>query len=415
MEPLKAGDCEKQMSSACRYAVSTLGKIIKNGRLTLDAGNGVSITLGKEHPEYPDVTITAPTRIHLMLMASMPDPYFLNGYVHGWWEVRDGELEDVLRLLSLNLQTISVSIYRKIGEKIREGLLHLCFLMKQRVNLKRNRRFVSHHYDIGDDLYHRFLDPEHLLYSCAFFDDGITALDAAQNRKLEVTMRRLDVPDNARVLDIGCGWGGVTRYIGRHIPAAHIAGITLSQNQYDYAERARLALPEELSARLRYELCDYREHRPQKTYDRIVSIGMFEHVGFFQYDAYFSAVARLLNTEGRAVIHTIVRPEPGRCSIWVDHNIFPGGYIPSIAETQRAIEKNRLLVENIHCHAGLNYRKTLLAWRENYRKAREQLPADKYDAQFHRMWEMYFASSIYTFDADLDAYQVAQFVLRKRR
>ena len=130
---------------------------------------------------------------------------------------------------------------------------------------------------------------------------------------------------------------------------------------------------------------------------------------------YFSTVARLLKPGGRAVIHTIVRPKAGRCNLWIDRNIFPGGYIPSIAETQAAIEANDLLVDNIYCHAGENYQKTLKAWRENYRDRRDQLPQEKYDERFHRMWEMYLASSIYTFDAELDAYQVAQFVLRKCR
>ena len=400
----------KGRSDASDFAARKLENIVKNGRLTLESGDGAPVTLGKEHPLYPSVTITVPKRVHMLKMLLLPDPYFLEGYVRGWWDARNGELEDVLLLLARNLRRMPAPFWRSIME----GALHLRFLMRQRANSKLGCRFVSHHYDIGDDLYHKFLDPAHLLYSCAFFDAGAVDLPAAQERKLRITLQRLNVPDGGRVLDIGCGWGGVTRYIARNVPNAHTVGITLSRNQYEYAEQARLGLPGEQAARLEYALHDYREHEPGLLYDRIVSIGMFEHVGLFRHRAYFAAVERLLRPGGRAVIHTIVRPQRGRCSTWIDRNIFPGGYIPSIADVQRALEAEDLLVENIHCHAGENYQKTLRAWRKNYRGTREQLPADKYDERFHRMWEMYFASSIYTFDAGLDAYQVAQFVLRKR-
>lgn len=384
-----------------------LDALVRHGLLTVKTDDGRELQFGDGDPNYPRATITPPRFGAFVLSLLFPDPFFLEGYVRRRWDLRDGEIEDLLLLLVRNVNRMPKSF----GRKMLDGVLYLRFLVRQYAGVKLDRRFVSHHYDIGNDLYSRFLDPEYMQYSCAFFEPG-DDLRAAQQRKMDLTLERLDVGDAGRVLDIGCGWGGLTRRIAELNQSAEIVGVTLSHNQQAHAEKMRLEAPDDKAKRLRYLLEDYREHKPAHAYDRIVSVGMFEHVGLFQYGAFFDALRRLLAPGGRALLHTIVRPAPGHCSVWIDRHIFPGGYIPAVSEVLKKIEKRGLRVEAMHCHAGENYQRTLCAWRENYRARRAELP-DKYDERFHRMWEMYFGACIQVFDALGDGNQVVQFVLHK--
>ena len=392
-----------------KIALAMMRRIIARGQLRIAIAGHGDISVG----EGGDTAgMTLPPLRTLSASLILPDPRFLDGYVNGEWECIGCEIEDLLYLLAVNLRLRP----RGIWQRLADAGIWLQFRLRQFSSVGTSKRRVSHHYDIGNDLYLGFLDKKTAQYTCAFFDENHADLDSAQENKMNLTLTRLGVADNMSVLDIGCGWGGLTREIVRRFPAANVAGITLSHNQIKHAEAERLSLPSADANRLHYELCDYRRYRKGESavYDRIVSIGMFEQVGLPQHDGFFRTARRLLKADGKLLLHTIARPLPGFCSPWVDRNIFPGGYIPSVSQILSAAEKAGFSVLQIFCHAGENYQKTLKAWRENYRRIRNDLPSEKYDERFHRIWEMYYAASIYTFDSRLDGYQVMQFLFCRR-
>lgn len=385
------------------------------GRLTFVSPGG-DLVFGDGDPAWPEAAMTLPSAPRLGLMAALPDPFFLDGHVRRWWELKAGELEDVMLTAGAAAGEARGGRAAAGWGKVREGLLRARFLARQVAASLGARGNVSRHYDIGDDLYFSFLDPVHRQYSCAFFRPG-DDLQAAQENKLAVTFERLRPPATGefRALDIGSGWGGLLRALARRFPGARAEGLTLSDNQWRFAREATKALPPEEAGRLEFHLRDYAGHCAERAgvYDRIVSVGMFEHVALFRRRGYFRAIARALAPGGRALVHSIVRPSPGPVGMWIDRNIFPGGCIPSLAEMLAAAEQSGLRVAEVFLHAGENYQRTIRAWRENYRAHRAALPAAKYPAEFHRMWEAYFAACAYVFDPRGDAYQVAQAALEK--
>ncbi|HET9902973.1 MAG TPA: cyclopropane-fatty-acyl-phospholipid synthase family protein [Xanthobacteraceae bacterium] len=255
---------------------------------------------------------------------------------------------------------------------------------------RRARRNVAHHYDLDGRLYALFLDADRQ-YSCAYFEHPGQSLDDAQLAKRRHLAAKLLVGRGQRVLDIGCGWGGLALYLAE-MCGAKVTGITLSQEQLAVA-RGR-AEEKGLSGAAEFALRDYRDVTGE--FDRIVSVGMFEHVGVGYYDAYFRAVAARLKPDGVALIHSIGRPEgPGITNPWIAKYIFPGGYIPALSEVLPAIEKAGLLVTDIEI-LRLHYAETLKAWRERFLAHREEVER-LYDARFVRMWEFYLAASEMSF------------------
>jgi cyclopropane-fatty-acyl-phospholipid synthase len=245
---------------------------------------------------------------------------------------------------------------------------------------------VAHHYDLSDQLYRLFLDDD-LQYSCAYFQDGGESLEEAQAKKKRHIAAKLRLEPGARVLDIGSGWGGLALELaGRH--GVEVDGVTLSQEQLGVAQSRAAAAG--LQDRVRFHLRDYRQEA--STYDRIVSVGMFEHVGAPHYVEFFHAVSRLLAPDGVAVIHAIGRKDPpGEADPWTDKYIFPGGYCPSLSEVIAAVERTGLWVTDVEI-LRLHYADTLRHWSERFQVERGRALA-LYDERFCRMWEFYLAAA----------------------
>jgi cyclopropane-fatty-acyl-phospholipid synthase len=253
----------------------------------------------------------------------------------------------------------------------------------------RARRNVAHHYDLDGRLYALFLDADRQ-YSCAYFDEPDLSLEEAQLAKKRHIAAKLLVGHNHRILDIGSGWGGLARYLNE-VTGASTVGITLSTEQLCYAEQQ---LAERPLSGVEYRLNDYRD--VEGRFDRIVSVGMFEHVGVGHYDTFFRRCAELLTDDGVMLLHSIGRSEgPSNTGPWIDKYIFPGGYSPALSEVLPAVERAGLLVNDIEI-LRLHYAETLKIWRERFLARRED--AERlYDARFVRMWEFYLAAAEMSF------------------
>ncbi len=261
------------------------------------------------------------------------------------------------------------------------------------VGQKAARANVAHHYDLDERLYRLFLDGD-MQYSCAYFEHPEMTLDQAQLAKKRLIAAKLLVRPGARVLDIGCGWGGMALYLAR-VCGADVTGITLSQEQHRVAtERAAAA---GLSDRVRFLLQDYREVRGR--FDNIVSVGMFEHVGLPQFPTFFRTVRRLLAPDGVALLHAMSQPTPAPYNQpFIDKYIFPGGYIPALSEVFPAVERSGLLVRDTEI-LSLHYAETTREWRRRFLANRERV-LELYDERFIRMWEFYLAGSESAFRHD---------------
>ena len=256
------------------------------------------------------------------------------------------------------------------------------------------RRNVAHHYDIGDSLYALFLDPE-WQYTCAYYATPELDLAGAQRSKRRHLAAKLLIEPQHSVLDIGSGWGGLALYLARVAGAREVLGVTLSQEQLARARsRAQAA---GLEGRVRFELQDYRA--VQRRYDRIVSVGMFEHVGLGFYDAFFRQARRLLAPEGVMLLHTIGSTGvPGPTNPWLVRHVFPGGHIPSLSDIVASVERSGLVVADVET-LGPHYAKTLRAWRTAF-MARRAEAERLFDARFCRLWEFYLALSEVAFRTD---------------
>ena len=270
---------------------------------------------------------------------------------------------------------------------------------------RRSKRNVAHHYDLDDRLYDLFLDP-HRQYSCAYWAPGITSLEAAQEAKLAHIAAKLDLKPGSQVLDIGCGWGGLARYLHK-VSGAQVTGITLSEEQLKYA-RAE-AVRQGLTG-ADYQLIDYRQMTGQ--FDRVVSVGMFEHVGLPHYQPFFDTVERLLATDGVALLHSIARADgPGATDPWTAKYIFPGGYSPALSQIVPAVERAWLWITDIEV-LRLHYAYTMKAWYDRC-AVQEDATTALYDARFYRMWMFYLAAAWCAFAND--GHMNVQVQMTKRR
>ena len=303
--------------------------------------------------------------------------------------IEDGTILDFLQLI------VAANRWEDKGEgrkALSKGKNKLVKLLK-RNSLKRARRNVAHHYDLKDELYELFLD-EDKQYSCAYFTDPNNSLEQAQADKKAHIAAKLALQPGQRVLDIGCGWGGMALYLHK-VAGVDVLGITLSEHQLKIArERAAAA---GVSEHVKFELIDYR--LLDEAFDRVVSVGMFEHVGLKHYEEFFAKCRELLKPDGVMLLHTIGKlgeaskgPDP-----FTEKYIFPGYYLPSLSDLTAATEKARLItsdVENLRLHYAL----TLRHWLERATKARAQIEA-MYDERFFRMWEFYLAGGIVMFES----------------
>ncbi len=329
---------------------------------------------------------TATIRLH---DAAVARELFLNprlklgeAFMDGRVTVEDGTVYDLLDLCGLNLMVAPPNLlsplYNGFGRAFRA--------VQQYNPLGRAQANVAHHYDLSKTLYDLFLDSDRQ-YSCAYFTAPDQSIDTAQAQKKRHLAAKLLLKPGQRVLDIGCGWGGLALYLAKECEV-EVTGLTLSTEQLQVARHRAAAAG--LSERVRFELLDYRQATGQ--YDRIVSVGMFEHVGVVHYPTFFRKLRELLATDGVALLHAIGRADgPGATNPWIRRYIFPGGYSPALSEVVPVVERTGLYITDIEV-LRLHYAETLKAWRTRFLANRERIRG-LYDERFCRMWEFYLAGS----------------------
>ena len=359
-----------------------LGQFVRRGSMTFTTASGAKFTCGDGTGRPVSVRfLTAGTELRILLN---PELALGEAYMDGTFVVEDGSIADALAIL-LD-QPEMVPRWAQLQWWLRYLARHV-----RQFNLRgRARDNVAHHYDLDGRLYSLFLDADKQ-YSCAYFETPDMSLDDAQLAKKRHLAAKLLIGRGARVLDIGSGWGGLGLYLAE-MSGADVTGITLSSEQLGVAN-ARAA-EKHLTRSAKFLLEDYRDIPGR--FDRIVSVGMFEHVGVGVYETYFRRCAELLSDDGVMVLHSIGRSTgPDVTSPWVTKYIFPGGYIPAVSEVIPAIEKAGLLICDIEI-LRLHYAKTLQAWRERFMARREEA-VRLYDERFARMWEFYLAASEMSF------------------
>jgi cyclopropane-fatty-acyl-phospholipid synthase len=357
-----------------------LEHIISVGTLRLfDAGGALHIFKGSPGPNVA-IRLHDPA-LHWKLVAR-PRLIFGEAYMDGTLTIEDGSLYDLIDLFTTNLEAMPEGILTRVLNGSASPLRRV----HQYNPLARAKQNVAHHYDLSDRLYELFLDKDRQ-YSCAYFHDSLEDLETAQLNKKRHIAAKLLIRPGQKVLDVGSGWGGLALFLASEC-GADVTGLTLSVEQHKVATRRAAAAG--LSDRVRFYLRDYREERGQ--YQRIVSVGMFEHVGVNHYNAFFSKLKSLLTPDGVALLHSIGRKD-GPCAThpWLRKYIFPGGYIPALSEILPVIERLRFWVTDIEI-LRLHYAETLRAWRGRFERNRERI-REIYDERFCRMWELYLIGS----------------------
>jgi cyclopropane-fatty-acyl-phospholipid synthase len=361
-----------------------LTHLFKRGRLRVTYPDGQIRAYGPGDGPEAAVTLHDPTLPRRIVIS--PEMAIGEGYMDGTVTF---EADDVYGFLSLAIMNIAAQGQPWFRRPL-EGVRRLTRRLDQFNPVTRSRSNVAHHYDLSGELYDLFLD-EDRNYSCAYFARPDMTLEEAQAAKKAHIARKLLIKPGMRVLDIGCGWGGMGLTLARDF-GAEVTGVTLSREQHAMANaRAEKA---GLSDKARFELMDYRDVAGQ--FDRIVSVGMFEHVGVPHYDEYFASVHRLLRPDGIALIHTIGRAgPPGATSPWITKYIFPGGYCPAMSEATAAIERHHLVTTDVEVWR-LHYAETLREWRRRF-EANIDRVRTLYDDRFCRMWRYYLIASELTF------------------
>ena len=356
-----------------------LRRLVKRGELMLIDAAGNRMTFGTPQ-DSPRVTV----RLHrldlpLRLLIN-PSLTLGEAYMNGEWTIEEGTLRDFLFVVSSNLTALDEAPLARLRTKL--GRLTHVLRPIRKAKAKAN---VAHHYDLSSGLYEMFLD-EDWQYSCAYFGEDCDTLEDAQAAKRSHIAKKLLPQPGHRVLDIGCGWGGLAIELAQNCDA-QVTGITLSEEQH---RRAGVRAREQgVDDRAAFKLADYREIDEQ--FDRIVSVGMFEHVGAASFGTFFQAIKQNLAPRGIAVVHSIGRMEPpGGRDPWIDKYIFPDGYVPALSETLAAIERSGLWVTDIEI-LRLHYAETLRHWYERFQERRAAAHA-LYDERFCRMWEYYLAA-----------------------
>lgn len=356
---------------------SYLRKILREGDLTVRLPGGAVLKLGDG--SGPAIALAVTSRMWTARIAINPALHLGEAYMEGGLVLEAGELHELVDLIGRNAKHRPL----KRAGRLARWWLDRRLQANARASARRN---VAHHYDLSLDLYRRFLD-EDLQYSCAYFIRPDDSLEEAQRAKKRHLAAKLLLRPGLEVLDIGCGWGGLALSLAQETGVT-VDGITLSTEQLATAQARAEA--NGLSERARFALIDYRD--VQGPYDRIVSVGMFEHVGRPNFQAYFDQVARLLKDDGVAVIHSIGRMEgPAFTQPWVAKYIFPGGYIPALSEVMPCVERAGLIVTDVEV-LRLHYAETLRCWRERFQARRDEV-ARLYDERFCRMWEFYLCIS----------------------
>jgi len=376
------------------YLASFLNKLIKEDGFILVDANSIKYIIGSPKKEKPIILRLLDKKLHYKLLF-YPDLYFGEAYTDGTVKIENGSLTDFLNIAFKNIGRGKINIFGQLLNKLRGTYRYLTnfnFAQKSKNN-------VAHHYDISDELYDLFLD-EKRQYSCAYFKNENDSLEIAQNNKIEHIIKKLNLKPNQKVLDIGSGWGSLAIEIAKKTQCT-VTGITLSENQYNYS--IKKAKEFNLENQVNFKLIDYR-HLNEK-FDKIVSVGMFEHVGRKFYKTFFNQVSKLLNDDGSALIHTIGSVnQPRDPQPWVTKYIFPGGYTPSMSEVTGPIEKSGLMVTDVEV-LRMHYFHTLRNWKERFLRNKSKV-LSMFDEKFFRMWEFYLTSCEMSFNwADQVVYQ----------
>ncbi len=376
-----------------------LRRAIARGRLTLTKPDGSVSVFGKDDPDLKPVSFRiTDTRVYREIAAD-PALGVAEAFMDGRLIVEEGDILDLLMLATSNSRwengsnRLAASPLRRFGGQIR----HRFLTANKALASKRN---VAHHYDLSDRLYDLFLDADKQ-YSCAYYTDTANPLEQAQADKKAHIVAKLAIAPGMRVLDIGCGWGGMALYIHAKT-GAEVLGITLSEEQLKVARRR--AEEAGVADKVRFELIDYRAL--EGPFDRIVSVGMFEHVGVRNFRTYLNKCRNLLTADGVMLLHTIGRGDgPNFTDKFTDKYIFPGGYIPALSEVLKANEQIRWFVTDIEV-LRMHYALTLRDWYKRTVAAHDQIVA-LYDERFFRMWTYYLAGAIVSFtNGPLVNYQV---------
>jgi len=363
---------------------SVLNKLNFDGTLEIIDSNEKIYKFGSSNPQ---VRIRLKNKSIERKLFFNPNLHIGEAYMNEELIIEKGTIEEFLNLITNCYEDfISNNKFYKFYEYL-SSIFMLLQQINQLVNSKNN---VAHHYDINEDLYKLFLDKD-MQYSCAYFHNPNISLEQAQKDKKEHIIRKLQIDKNMSVLDIGCGWGGMAIEIAKST-GAKVKGITLSENQFKTAsERAQ---KEGLSDKVTFALQDYRNETEK--YDRIVSVGMFEHVGVKYFRTYLSKANDILKENGVFLLHTIgQRGKPTATSPWIRKYIFPGGYIPSLSEVMKETQKLNINVTDVEV-LRLHYAHTLTRWYQNVLENKDKI-IKMFDQRFFRMWEFYLLASKYSF------------------
>lgn len=363
-----------------------LRKFITCGSLQLVGPTGESSLFGTPGAQpFVRVRITRPALLWQLFVR--PSLYLGEAYMEGTLKIEQGTVMDLLRVLFVSAATQHrptawTNVVRRLAGAVNiGGMLNAPW---------RARRNVAHHYDLSPELYELFLDADRQ-YSCAYFRSRHDTLDEAQLYKKQHIASKLLLRSGLRVLDIGSGWGGLAIYLAQRFDV-EVVGLTLSTEQYQVANQRAAELG--LSPRVTFKLLDYRQE--DQRYDRIVSVGMFEHVGRPYYRQFFAKLQDLLEEDGVALLHTIGRQAPpSPTNVWLRRYIFPGGYLPSLSQLVPILESRGLWLTDLEI-LRLHYAETLKAWNARFQKNRERV-ARLYDERFCRMWEFYLQCAEATF------------------
>ena len=362
------------------YLARFLNKLFKKkGFILIDAYSKKYI-IGTPQNQNPITLKILNKKLHYKLLFR-PDLYFGEAYSDGTIIIENGTLTEFLNIALINIGRGELNFFSQIFNKLSGSFRYLTnfnFIKKSKMN-------VAHHYDISDELYELFLDPKKQ-YSCAYFKNEDDTLETAQNNKINHIIKKLNIKSGQRILDIGSGWGSLAIDIAKSIDC-DVTGITLSENQYNFSLKKIKDLG--LEKKVRFKLLDYRQVNDK--FDRVVSVGMFEHVGRKYYKKFFDQIFNLLDENGVAIVHTIGSVDPPRDpQPWINKYIFPGGYTPSMSEMTKPIEKSGLIVSDVEV-LKLHYSLTLRHWKERFLSNKNKV-ISMFDEKFFRMWEFYLTS-----------------------
>ncbi len=360
--------------------VKFLNKLFKKGGFILEDAYGKEHVVGSPNLQKSIKLKIHDKKLHYKLLL-YPDLYLGEAYTDGSITIEGGSLSDFLDMALENLGRQEINIFGKIFNKLTGSYRYLTnfnFIKKSKMN-------VAHHYDISDELYSLFLGPSRQ-YSCAYFNDENETLEQAQQNKINHIIKKLHIRQNQKVLDIGAGWLHLAIEIAKKCQC-QVTGVTLSENQFKYGKQKIKEL--NLGNQVEIKMMDYRQVKEK--YDRIVSVGMFEHVGKKFYKSFFNTVFRTLNENGIALLHTIGSVNPPRDPHpWMTRYIFPGGYTPSLSELAGPIEKSGLIVSDIEV-LRTHYAHTLKHWKERFINNKDKV-LKMFDEKFFRMFEFYLSS-----------------------